>query len=167
MKGARSMIRKTMLFTVIALLALAGSAVAGEGEAFESLFEHYDRIRTQLASDSLQGVPELSVSIGTAALRLEEAEKRREDYSPCCDALGQIARAADEIAASTTLEQARAAFDGLSKPMIRYRERVAATGFTTIHCSMADASWLQRRGEQVGNPYMGSKMPRCGTPVEE
>lgn len=162
------MIRKLMLFTLIAVLALAGSAVAkGEDEAFESLFENYDRIRTQLASDSLQGVPELSVFLGTTALRLEEAEKGREDYSPCCDALGQIARAADEIAASETLEQARVAFDALSKPMIRYRERVAATGFTTIHCSMADASWLQRQGEQVENPYMGSKMPRCGTPVEE
>lgn len=162
------MIRKMMLFTLIAALALAGSAVAeGEDAAFESLFENYDRIRTQLASDSLQGVPELSVSLGTTALRLEEAEKGREDYSPCCDALGQIARAADEIAASETLEQARVAFGALSKPMIRYRERVAATGFTTIHCSISDASWLQRQGDQVGNPYMGSKMPRCGTPVEE
>ena len=162
------MIRKMMLFTLIAVLALAGSAVAeGEDEAFESLFENYDRIRTQLASDSLRGVPELSVSLGTTALRLEEAEKKREDYSPCCDALGLIAKAADEIAAAESLELARAAFDRLSKPMIRYRERVAASGFTTIHCSMADASWLQRQGERVGNPYMGSKMPRCGTPVEE
>ena len=161
------MVRRTMLFAAIAVLAMAGFAVAQEKAAFDSLFESYDQIRTKLANDSLQGMAELSVSLGTTALRLEEAEKQKEDYSPCCDALGQIARAADEVAASETLEQARLAFDALSKPMIRYRERVAARGFTTIHCSMADASWLQRQGEQVGNPYMGSKMLRCGTPVEE
>ena len=161
------MVRRTMLFAAIAVLAMAGFAVAQEKAAFDSLFESYDQIRTKLANDSLQGMAELSVSLGTTALRLEEAEKQKEDYSPCCDALGQIARAADEVAASETLEQARLAFEALSKPMIRYRERVAEAGFTTIHCSMADASWLQRQGEQVGNPYMGSKMPHCGTPVEE
>lgn len=32
---------------------------------------------------------------------------------------------------------------------------------SVIHCSMADASWVQT-SEQVENPYHGSSMLRCG-----
>lgn len=160
------MIKKIAALGAVAMMAFSGLLFAGDTPSFDMLFREYEAIRTALASDSLDGVSARATAIATLALELDEAEKRTEDYAPCCDALALIAKSADELAAVSTLAEAREGFHALSKPMIRYRDRTGAEGVVTLHCPMKDASCLQRAGEAIGNPYTGTAMARCGNVVE-
>ena len=48
--------------------------------------------------------------------------------------------------------------------MVRYRQLVPDPQPVVVFCSMAQKVWLQPKGE-IGNPYYGSSMLRCGKVV--
>jgi hypothetical protein len=58
----------------------------------------------------------------------------------------------------------RAAFGSLSKALVRYRQLVPDPAPVVVFCSMAQEVWLQPEGE-IGNPYYGQSMARCGDVV--
>jgi hypothetical protein len=117
-----------------------------------SVFDSYIRIQTALAKDSLEGVAGNAQTITKAA---------KEDASGTLPA--NLAQHSDAVAKATDLPGARKAFKGLSESLIAYcaKNPHVAGYYRQVHCSMADASWLQT-DSVVNNPYMGKSMARCG-----
>ncbi len=71
------------------------------------------------------------------------------------------AQHAAELAKSTSLESAREHFKPISEECIKLAAGV--DGQYVFTCPMAKADWLQTDSKQVSNPYMGKKMPTCGS----
>ena len=50
--------------------------------------------------------------------------------------------------------------------MVQYRAQVEGDELPVVmYCSMAKKSWLQLAGGEIGNPYYGQSMARCGEAV--
>ena len=85
--------------------------------------------------------------------------------------LGTWRRAAARLTldrAPTDIEEARSAFERMSKAVLDLEKGFGHRGSRTWHavfCPMAfdnkGAQWLQR-GDVIRNPYFGASMPRCG-----
>ncbi len=153
------------------LIGLAtGAAWAGQPSTFHRVIEHYEPVRLSLLGDSMTGVAEHGRAIA------EEFEALAADFSPTRagasaevapvvrEKLPEMITAAKALAAATSLEPARDAFYELTKPLVRWREGVAADPArpSVGYCPMYKRSWLQP-GAEIGNPYGG--MPRCGSIV--
>lgn len=162
--------------TTVASLLLAGAlGVAGAGAAtgttaFDTIADHYEAIRSALLNDSTDGVQghaqaiERQVEALTAQFDAGKASVSADEAGECEQLLPEILAAARSLAATKEIVTARAAFGELSKPMVRYREMVKGQRPMVVFCPMAKKSWLQPEGE-IGNPYFGQKMARCGEVV--
>lgn len=153
--------------------AQATPTVAADGAtAFERIGTHYETIRQALLHDTGEGVPAAAGQIGKELEALDgeptaaRAGTRAGTESELTDLLPDIEAAAAELEQAGDLEQARAAFGELSKAMVRYRRMVADPEPVVVFCSMAQEVWLQPKGE-IGNPYYGQSMARCGEVVSE
>lgn len=164
---------KKMGLIIALALTMCGPAGAAEKTAFDVVLEHYEPIRLALLEDSLDGVNQHGAAIA-AELRALDAEFRAEKAGARGDAvavvrekLDEMIAAADVLAAATTLEAARDGVYALTKPLVRWRQGVAASGRPVVaYCPMYKRSWLQPSGDlEIGNPYGG--MPRCGEIVSQ
>ncbi|MDH3253830.1 MAG: hypothetical protein OEM62_02480 [Acidobacteriota bacterium] len=162
---------RTTLILVLAA-GLAAGARAGETDAFEDAMSHYEAIRIELLNDSTDGIDEhargMEERIATLAedLTYEEAGVPESVLAELDELLPELAVAVGELAEAGDLEQAREALFALSKPLGRYRKLAGIDGTVVAYCPMAQKAWIQREGE-LGNPYMGQAMPRCGRVIED
>jgi len=159
------------LFVLLLVAAsLPAMAVAAEPTAFERITSHYEAIRQALLHDTMDGVQAhargLEREAKLVAQRFAPAAAGINEISSekCQELLPQLANLAAQVAGSEDIGAARAAFCELSKPMVRYREMVSGTRPVVVYCPMAKKSWLQPEGE-IGNPYFGQRMARCGEVV--
>lgn len=150
-----------------ALPALAASAPDAAPRGLAAVTPHYETVRLALVGDSLAGVPAAAREIrrelerlratptaeraGVAAAKLAEVEAL----------LPEAIAAAAKLEKATSLGAARDALYALTKPLVRWRG-AAGEGPTVAYCSMAERSWLQADDSEVGNPYYGKQMARCG-----
>lgn len=140
--------------------------------AFQRIAGEYEAIRTALVADSLESVSDHARKIARRASRLEhafDAEEAGVDEQHAGEVralLPAIEKAAKELAAAGDLDSARAAFGALSESLISYGELVAGDKPVVASCPMVRRRWLQPEGE-IGNPYLGKKMPRCGVVQEK
>ncbi len=168
---------KVALITILVLSLLPAAWAHGDKHggghhkmmktAFSEFMEHYEAIRLSLLSDSLDGVGDHAKAISKRARRLASAFDAEmagvaKDKGPEIKALMPKLRAqADALAKSTDLRSARDAFAPLSESFVNYRNAATGDKPAVAFCPMAKRSWLQPKG-QIGNPYGGTKMPRCG-----
>lgn len=156
----------------IVLTAATHPAGAAERTTFEALNEHYEAIRVSLLNDHTKGVTEHARSIESETAELlgnfsaSHAGVSGGDSAACQELLPEIKNAAHRLAESSNIKDARAAFGELSKPMVRYREMVSGKRPVVVYCSMAKKAWLQPDGE-IGNPYYGQSMAKCGDVVSK
>ncbi len=151
---------KTKVFT--SLLAAAGlmfvtSVRAADNSALmepvKSVLDHYLKIQTELAKDSVKGVDEHANAIA-AAVKGDEMKMLSPD----------VAKQAETLAKAKDIKAAREAFKPLSASLVKYLADHKA-GKGTYHegfCPMVKANWLQTE-KTVVNPYMGQSMLTCGT----
>ncbi len=160
-----------------AALFLVGCLVpasAGPGDAgtFAGIVEPYEKIRNALVQDTLEGVSAESkrlaqaldgfrgaVGGGQAGLR----EGGREEVEAL---LPEIWTSAEALAAAPDLATAREEFGRLSKALVQVRRWVESPETVVAFCSMAQKVWIQSKRE-IGNPYYGQSMARCGEIVSE
>ena len=117
----------------------------------KSVYEHYLRIQTDLANDSLKGVPEEAAAI-TKAVQGDSMKMLPE----------KVATEAETLSKASDLKVARTAFKPLSDSLIKYlADHQAKDAYVEVYCSMARASWLQA-DKNVNNPYFGRAMATCG-----
>ena len=157
---------------VVGLLLIPGVLGAAESSAYEEVSGHYEAIRLALLGDSLDGVSAHAEAIQQLANNLvddfspERAGAAEAEGGKLEAALREIGVAASRLSSAGDLAAARDDFFSLTKPMARYRKLTGSTGTVVAYCSMAQKAWIQPEGE-LGNPYMGQKMPRCGEIVGE
>lgn len=163
---------KATLLTTALVAAIATSAFAGSRiTAFSTMLHGYENVRVTLASDNFDGVAKRAAGIarvaGAAAKQYNasdagvaaahEAEGRA--------VLERVASAATALSRASNLEIAREVFGDLSNAMIDLRAIAEGERARVATCPMAKKSWIQPDGE-IGNPYLGASMPKCGEFVE-
>ena len=167
-------ISKALKFGFVAMVLAATTlpVAAGESTTFEALNEHYEAIRVALLHDNTKGVAEHASAIVASVEELQtefsanHAGVSQEGAAACQALLPEISKAAGRVAQASNISQTRDAFGELSKPMVRYREMVSGERPVVVYCSMAKKAWLQPEGE-IGNPYYGQSMARCGDVVSK
>jgi hypothetical protein len=80
--------------------------------------------------------------------------------------LEEIRSAASSLSSAENLASTRGDYFALTKPMARYRYLTGHQDTVIAYCPMAQKAWIQPKGE-IGNPYLGQEMPKCGDVVKE
>ncbi|HEY5298904.1 MAG TPA: DUF3347 domain-containing protein [Verrucomicrobiae bacterium] len=120
-------------------------------EPMKSVYDHYLKIQTDLASDSLKGVADEANAIAKAV---------QGDSMKMLPTV--VGAEAESLAKASDLKSARAAFKPLSDSLIKYlADHHAKNSYVEVYCPMAKASWLQA-DKNINNPYLGKEMPGCG-----
>ncbi len=133
----------------------ASTAKAGQSvpsEPARAALDHYLKIQTTLAQDSLQGLPERAEALAKV---IQSGSLK--GLAP------QAVQQARSLAQAKDLAAARAAFKPLSQSLIQYAaaDPALAGQYRQAYCPMAQAGWLQT-GSTIENPYMGKAMLHCG-----
>jgi Protein of unknown function (DUF3347) len=153
---------KTNLLKTVLWLTLAGAIgfapvlatdVGTSSDSAQPVYEHYLKIQTALADDSLNGVAENAAAIAKAVR--QSADQHWPD---------QLAAQSEVLAKRTGLDAARDAFKLVSKSLIKHwaAHEALASQCQRAYCPMAKAAWLQA-GSEIRNPYFGKAMLSCGT----
>jgi len=112
------------------------------------ILSHYFAIRDLLAHDKTDDVA-------------TEAKEMSRRLDKLIKSLQAIRTASDSLKAEN-LKVARQEFGPLSEAMLDYIKKFGFSGEAySFRCDMAKESWLQEH-DQIGNPYYGSQMYKCG-----
>jgi hypothetical protein len=82
-----------------------------------------------------------------------------DDFGAAKTAAGDLGEEGAQVAKSSSLKDARAAFEKLSDKA----KQLAAgqAGYYVVHCPMLNKDWVQT-SEKIANPYYGKGMATCG-----
>jgi hypothetical protein len=163
--------KSIVLTLMIAAVAAPSVAAAGDGSTteFAGISGHYEAIRQALMKDGTAAVSDHARSIRDLVSAL------RHDFTPTAagvpsadsdrvrQLLPEVEQRAADLAAASGLDDVRAAFAELTKPLVRWQSMVAGNRPVVVYCPMEKRSWLQP-DEPIGNPYAPS-MLRCGEVV--
>lgn len=112
------------------------------------ILRHYFAIRDLLAHDKTDDVTQ----------QAKEMSKRLDRFMKALQAI----RSASDGLKAEDLKKAREEFGPLSEAVISYVKEFGFSGEAySFYCGMVKESWLQEH-DQIGNPYYGSKMYKCG-----
>ena len=136
---------------LIILLAVVPVALATEMK-FPKTLEQYEMVRAGLAADELASAKNGATNLVTAVQEEFAGSK------PMIDA-------SQKLAASESLDDARAAFQVISQELVKLVQ--GQPGYFVMKCPMMkDAVWVQTTAK-VSNPYKGKSMPECGEIVKK
>lgn len=145
----------TAVTLAFSLLAFSGFGQDPTGQttqpsAINESFEHYEAARKALSSD-----------------KLADVAPHAKQLAATVEAVGGTAatKAADALAAATTIEAAREHFGELSAILVPKFQEAQVPGATAFMCAMKKQRWMQR-GNRAENPYYGKSMLTCGTPIK-
>lgn len=153
-------------------LASPATAPAPATDAFTAIDQHYQAIRLALLEDSTKGVSGHAARIANAASDLQAAPTAAKagvadsDLSEVTALLPSITDRAKALADAKDIAAQREALKKLTQPLVRWHERLTGEKTRLAYCSMERGAWFQPDGV-LGNPYGGTRMPRCGTFVTE
>jgi uncharacterized protein DUF3347 len=137
----------TLAAVVAVGLITASAASAKEASKEEAAcLKAYHQVHDALAKDDL------------AAAKKSATELAEKATPAKCASTAQHAA---ELAKSNSLESARDHFKAISEECIKMAAGI--DGQYVFTCPMVKADWLQTDSKQVSNPYMGKKMPTCGS----
>ena len=124
--------KKTITYFVAVCLALNLAAAASLSDNDRQFLAAYEKVRSALAADDLGGAKAAADNLGDAGA---------------------------DLAKSTSLKEARVAFEKLSD---KAKQLVAGqSGYYVVNCPMLKKDWVQT-SEKIGNPYYGKEMAGCG-----
>jgi copper chaperone CopZ len=145
------------VFTTVVLADQKSGEKPSEGETMEKLapsdemsdiLEHYFATRELLAHDETDWI----------AQQTREMTARLDGLIEALQAM----RTASNGLKAGDLKQAREGFGPLSEAVLSYVKEFGFSGEAySFYCSMDDKVWLQKHN-QIGNPYYGSEMFKCG-----
>ncbi|MFH2053014.1 MAG: hypothetical protein ABIK96_11160 [bacterium] len=126
---------------------------------------HYLAIQTALAGDSLDQVGEHASAL--EKLATAEFTERGDVGAAGPESPAAVINAATaRLAEAKDLEGARRAFGDLSEALVRSGVLIPEGQLKVAYCPMVEKHWLQT-GNEIANPYYGSKMLRCGAFVPQ
>jgi len=123
------------ILTVLSALALCvGTSLAADLPPEDKQFlAGYEKVRSALATDDLNGAKQAAVELGEAGSAFAQSEK---------------------------IDAARAEFSKLSERAVQLGR--GQSGYYVVNCPMLRKEWLQPSG-RISNPYAGKSMPECGS----
>ncbi len=133
-------------------------------KGMKPILEQYLEVQQALAKDSTAGVQPAAKSIAKLAAKLDAKSVKGVHAEHYQHLPMNLKKAATALGKATTVEAAREAFRGLSKPMAMWGTMSKPKGIDVLFCSMVKASWLQKHGD-VKNPYHGASGLSCGEVV--
>lgn len=144
----------------------AGSAREEPSGGSGAVLDAYERVRAHLAKDEVAGAVK-------AAAALREAATQASTDAPADSRahLDALARAASDLASTSPEDPdaVREAFGEASRPFVAMlaADSALAGEHHVFECPMAQGykKWVQPDAE-LSNPYMGTRMPKCGTESE-
>ncbi len=121
-------------FATIALLAMSTSlSYAADLSSHDKQFlDGYEKVRSALAADDLNGAKQAAAALGEQGAALSSSDK---------------------------LTAARTEFEKLSSRAIELGR--GQDGYYVANCPMLKKDWLQT-STKISNPYAGKSMPECG-----
>ncbi len=142
--------------------SVAFTASAGPLDTkMQAILVDYLKIQNALAADVTTGLPQAAGDLAAKAKQITPAELRGEHAEHFKDLPAKLATGAGRVAGAASIAAAREAFKELSRPMAMWASMTKPKGVDVVFCSMAGASWLQKRGD-IRNPYYGKEMLACG-----
>lgn len=163
---------RTIVLLAMVLAFGLGPTLAGKSSTFDSMLTHYESIRQALVNDGTEDVADNARRIQhlvhalEAEFSAEAAGIRPDTADDLRPLLPSIREAAEQLAGSASIAEARESFGKLSKALVQYRQMIANPSPVVAFCSMVDEVWLQPKGE-IGNPYFGQSMATCGEFISE
>ena len=158
-----------LLALVCSVVAVAPASAGHVSNAFDDQMKpvvaSYLAIQERLAADSLDGVSNAAATLASSASGLRVAEFTGHHAEHYKQLPAKVAEGAEALGNSSTIEEARNAFKVLSRPMAMWASMAKPAGVSVVYCSMANASWLQSKGD-IRNPYYGVSMLACGEVAE-
>jgi hypothetical protein len=151
MKSLRLVWPRACAAAILAGWLVMAPALVLASDAMNSIVKSYLDIHSALASDKTDGIQTAAAAIASQAGHMGGKGKA-------------IATAAKAVEQSEDLTAARQAFGDLSDAVIaaaRAEEWADLPGAKVAYCAMAKRYWIQD-GDQIRNPYFGSKMLGCG-----
>lgn len=167
--------QQSLKYTLLVIVFALGSWSqwqAGEATTFERVHSHYENIRLTLLHDGLDNVADDAGHIHALSQQLEKdfserlAGIRPAGAEELRNLLPVIRDASTQLSKAGRISEAREFFGVLSNAMVQYRRLVDDTALKVAFCPMARAFWLEPSGE-IGNPYYGQRMARCGEFVSD
>ena len=155
----------------IALLAMLVPSAAS-ADTFAAVLGPYEQVRQALVADDFAAVRKPAAALSAAVADLQRNLTATTAGVPAAKLadvealLPAMREASAALAEAADLAAARDAFYDLSKPLVRWRQ-AAGDGPAVVYCAMKQRSWLQPADAEVGNPYYGQKMARCGEVVSK
>jgi hypothetical protein len=151
---------KTQLLSVVVVLFIGANAPAQSTTALPGYLTAYMQLKDALHQDdpAKSAVAASDMNSKISAEVVSDSKK-----------LESIKTLLVTITASGNIEEQRVAFAKLSQYMITLLENNPISGITLYsdYCHMArdgkGAYWISTDKEINNNPYMGGKMPHCGT----
>ncbi len=121
-------------FATIALLAMSAKlSYAADLSAQDKQFlDGYEKVRSALAADDVEGAKKAAVELGEQGAALSSSDK---------------------------LSTVRSEFEKLSSRAIELGR--GQDGYYVVNCPMLKKDWLQT-STKISNPYAGKSMPDCG-----
>ena len=145
---------------VAALLLMTGGAFA-DGGRWSQVTEPYLVIQKALASDQMTGVADAARAIVRDAADAASS-KDKADRNTAAAMKG----AAEKLTAASDIKAMRERFKELSVPYAAWvKAGHGGKDLDVYFCPMARARWVQKKGEEMTNPYYGKEMSGCGEKV--
>ena len=136
---------------LIASLSVVTAAFAADTKHPKTL-EQYEMVRAGLAADDLAAAKNGATNLVTAVGEEFAGSK-------------PMIEAAEKLAASASLEDARVAFGVISGEVTKVVQ--GQPGIFVMNCPMVkNGAWVQTTSK-IENPYMGKKMLACGEIVKK
>lgn len=157
---------KTQLLSIVIALFIGASATAQSSQTAKlpDYLDAYMKIKDALYEDNVAKTKTTATDMKSKIGAKEVSDSKR---------LESINTTLTTIASSGDIEAQRTAFAKLSQYMITLVENNPVAGVTIYsdYCHMArdgkGAYWLSLDKEINNNPYMGARMPHCGTMDEK
>ncbi len=161
MRTIDPMIAATIFFAFTSHGALANTDSKEFDQSMAPILAAYLQIQVTLAGDKTGGVTKAAEAIATSASKIDPKKITGKNAKVFSEISAKVATMAKALKAAKTLAEMRTEFKVLSEPMGAWARIAKPTDVMIVHCSMANGSWLQKRGDKR-NPYFGSSMLRCG-----
>jgi membrane fusion protein, copper/silver efflux system len=147
-------------------VATPATPVSADAGAWAPILEDVEGIRVALANDQVAGVAQRAERIALAVEALPASVDGAP--TPTAAAIGRAARALHALGDDAPVDAVRSAFGDLMRALVEHliAEPRLQEGYYLFECPMTTTyrRWVQR-SPSMANPYMGSRMLRCGTAV--
>lgn len=124
----------------------------------------YILMQAELAGNGFKSFAKLASQIQDLAERFDMSEVKGEHAKHYAGIPEKMISESKKLEKAKTISNARDSFKLLSQAFVMWISMDKPKHLQVVYCPMAEASWIQKAGTEVSNPYL-TNMPKCGSIV--